>query len=310
MLLMPHLSPRRHFFSITVPPGFRETEPGQKALRRFHWSVISATVAAVVFTGMFAQPNWSTLLAVVPMLPVIGGAAAFLRERAFVRRNAGRPADVAPTVPAPLHAGHLPAWTILAAFPFALPLATAVYLRAHWDEIPARFPVHWGLDGAPNGWATKTVHGVYGPLLLGAGLSLLVLMLALAVFYGSRRGAMRNPTLAIMIGVLYLLNLAFSSAGLLPLLHLPAWVFVIPFLVFVAGALLWSFKVTAEAAGEDTPDECWSLGGIYYNPRDPAVFVEKRIGIGYTVNFGNRLSWILLGIFAAGVLGLIFAVTR
>jgi tRNA 2-thiocytidine biosynthesis protein TtcA len=31
---------------------------------------------------------------------------------------------------------------------------------------------------------------------------------------------------------------------------------------------------------------------MYYNPADPAVFVERRIGFGYTLNFGNRWNWI------------------
>lgn len=34
---------------------------------------------------------------------------------------------------------------------------------------------------------------------------------------------------------------------------------------------------------------------IYYNPDDPAVLVEKRFGIGYTLNFGNGRSWLVLG---------------
>jgi uncharacterized membrane protein len=33
---------------------------------------------------------------------------------------------------------------------------------------------------------------------------------------------------------------------------------------------------------------------FYINPSDPALFVEKRFGIGYKVNLGNRWSWIFL----------------
>ena len=33
-----------------------------------------------------------------------------------------------------------------------------------------------------------------------------------------------------------------------------------------------------------------------YNPRDPALFVEKRTGLGLTFNFGNRMSWIVLAL--------------
>jgi uncharacterized membrane protein len=44
---------------------------------------------------------------------------------------------------------------------------------------------------------------------------------------------------------------------------------------------------------EKTPEECWKAGVVYYNPSDPALVVEKRTGFGYTLNFGNRLSWVL-----------------
>jgi uncharacterized membrane protein len=38
---------------------------------------------------------------------------------------------------------------------------------------------------------------------------------------------------------------------------------------------------------------------FYYNPSDPAVFVEKRVGIGYTVNFARPVSWVfILGVIA------------
>jgi uncharacterized membrane protein len=47
-------------------------------------------------------------------------------------------------------------------------------------------------------------------------------------------------------------------------------------------------------SGDRTPDACWKWGMFYINPNDPALFVEKRFGIGYTVNLGNRWSWIFL----------------
>ncbi|SEP02598.1 hypothetical protein SAMN05518847_114100 [Paenibacillus sp. OV219] len=47
----------------------------------------------------------------------------------------------------------------------------------------------------------------------------------------------------------------------------------------------------------------WIAGGIYYNPQNPALLVPKRHGIGWTMNFGRPLGWvILLGILAVPVL--------
>jgi uncharacterized membrane protein len=50
----------------------------------------------------------------------------------------------------------------------------------------------------------------------------------------------------------------------------------------------------ATPAGDRTPDACWKLGIFYFNPADPAVFVAKRFGVGYTFNFANRWSWLML----------------
>ena len=34
-------------------------------------------------------------------------------------------------------------------------------------------------------------------------------------------------------------------------------------------------------------DSHWILGSIYFNRDDPSVFVERRFGIGWTINFGS-----------------------
>jgi uncharacterized membrane protein len=47
-------------------------------------------------------------------------------------------------------------------------------------------------------------------------------------------------------------------------------------------------------SGDNASDRHWIGGLIYFNPDDPAMFVEKRIGIGYGLNFGNARSWIVL----------------
>ena len=35
---------------------------------------------------------------------------------------------------------------------------------------------------------------------------------------------------------------------------------------------------------------------LYFNADDPALFVEKRFGIGYTLNFGRPSAWLLIGL--------------
>ena len=50
-------------------------------------------------------------------------------------------------------------------------------------------------------------------------------------------------------------------------------------------------------------DSYWKLGMFYYNPHDPSIFVEKRYGIGWTINFGRPAGIaIIILIIAASIL--------
>ena len=305
MLLLPHFSPRGYCFGITAPPDFRSTDAARAALHRYHWSVALSIAAAAVAVLYLAQGSPVLAGAIAPLTPLLTGMVAFLRERSRVR--AAVQAVPAPTLAHPGGGHHLPPWLGWALPPFSFPLAAAVYLQAHWDQIPERFPIHWGSSGEPNGWAHRTAGGVYGPLLFAAGLMLLMLLLGLAMYYGSRHSPQMLAVLKVLIAVTYFLGLMFSVVGLLPLFGAPPVILIAVVPIFVIALLVYSFKCATNPAmpTEATPDECWTLGSVYYNPRDPALFVQKRLGFGYTFNFGHRLSWVILGGFFAGVAGLI-----
>lgn len=304
ILLLPHFAPRQYFFAVTVPPGFRDSEAARASLRRYYtWAC--AALAVSWAAGLFLLPReWS--VAVVVGVAMTAALAAFVRERAHIRRMI--PQQAPGVVPEAPSADHLPRWFLLALGPFLFLLAVARYLGAHWNEIPARFPVHWGADGLPNRWAEKTAMGVYGPLMFGAGMLLLLLMLALGMFYGARRAPQRTAVLKILMALLYTLGFVFGAVALLPLLRFsPVWL-IIPIPLVVIAIVIWAFQYVRDPShpAEATPDECWRLGLIYYNPRDPALFVQKRVGFGYTFNFGNRLAWLLIGSFFAGLIALIY----
>jgi uncharacterized membrane protein len=45
--------------------------------------------------------------------------------------------------------------------------------------------------------------------------------------------------------------------------------------------------------------EFWYWGVFYNNPADDSIWVPKRIGIGYTLNYAHRASWIISFVFLA-----------
>lgn len=54
-------------------------------------------------------------------------------------------------------------------------------------------------------------------------------------------------------------------------------------------------NVVAEVMDVDE-DRYWKGGLIYVNRQDPSVFVEKRFGVGWTMNFANPRGYIVIGL--------------
>jgi uncharacterized membrane protein len=52
----------------------------------------------------------------------------------------------------------------------------------------------------------------------------------------------------------------------------------------------------ALATADRDDDRFWKAGLFYVNRDDPALMVAKRFGAGWTVNFGNVLSWLLVAV--------------
>jgi uncharacterized membrane protein len=75
------------------------------------------------------------------------------------------------------------------------------------------------------------------------------------------------------------------------------WILLAPIFLLAIISLLLPFVIPKK---ERPPDDAWS-GPFYSNSEDPSVFVPKRYGIGWTLNFGNPWSWVVLAL----VLGLV-----
>jgi multisubunit Na+/H+ antiporter MnhB subunit len=293
LLALPHLSPAGYFFGVAVPLPFREREEARAALHHYYAYVLCGAGGVAGLTLALAglgaaAPAWP--IALLPLAAAIGFYSA---RRGVLPYKTALPVR-----------DRLPWWVWLAVPPAAIPAAAMAYLHAHWNQIPLRFANHSGRGGHANGWSTRTPLHVYGMGIFGEGLVLLLLLLGFATYYGARKSPNRAGALAVMTIVAYPLALIFGSLSLMPVLHFPPWALAVALPPFVLGFLVWIVQKNAEPKAEgqaDTPDECWRAGDIYVNPADPAIFVEKRNGFGFTFNLGNPWGVGILVLFFAGI---------
>lgn len=302
LLATPYLTPRRLLFGVLVPAEFRGTDVGRAALRGYRWRILLAASPGVASAAFL--PKSPGAMAGSLLLLGAAGVGAFLDLNRRVRPYGVEPAQTRVVAIGPPEAP--PRFLWLGLLPVALLAAAALYVSAHWDAIPLRFPVHFDINGAANRWATRTVRGVFGPLLVGAVWSLLTLGLACAGWYGSRTSdRMRRPTTFVMLSVEALLACVFS---VIPLntalgLKLPIPLMIFGPLLLVVPAMIYAVRKSNEPGDPDpTPNECWRGGMIYSNPDDAALFVQRRDGMGFTVNFGHPWSWPLYGAIVAAVI--------
>jgi len=185
-------------------------------------------------------------------------------------------------------------WASLATF-----VGAGVLLAVFWGEVPARWVTHWGPNGLPNGWATKSVPAAVGPMLGGVVAWLTVESIALGML--GRKGGASPDLVAVHATVLRAVGLAVAllTSGLalaLPLLRprSPGTLVVAALAelgLVIGGAMGWAARRTRRlrASGGSIPDGY--QGAFYKNPRDQRLWVPKVSGLGWTINYAHRLAW-------------------
>ena len=210
-------------------------------------------------------------------------------------------------------------------------LVTVAVTLYFYDQIPDRFPVHWNSSNEPDRIVDKTYVNVF---MLPAIQLLMIPMMFFSHYSFIKSKQKISPYLSdlsskqsklfrqawsyyflvvtvmtqLLLSGIHFFSLFFADKG-------AQWIIgmTIPFVVIIVGYsvyLTWKYgqggeKLFLNEAGE-LPDEVteadeeryWKWGVWYFNPEDPSIFVEKRFGIGSTLNMARWQSWA----FIAGLL--------
>jgi uncharacterized membrane protein len=307
---MPRFSRPDILFGVTVPEAF-VSGAGRALVSRYRTMVwVGATAALTLSLSLPAthDPGSGGML----MTSVVGGYivlahVAWQLAHRRARAHAAPPSDVRVASLATRDMS-LPGGALVAAGPFAIVLAAALLLYTYRHEVP---------DSADAGHP-------FGQLAFAAIFVMVMLTMAVTMARRSRQIAVDGPAVAaeqrfrrvnvlgpVLIAYAVAVVTSVGAVGALPAfgsrLGATAWLAVLPFMLVGAGVNYWLFRLgqgghravgsvaQRQVRGDATPDRAWILGGLYYvNPGDPAMWVENRFGLGYTLNFGNWRAWLLI----------------
>ena len=206
--------------------------------------------------------------------------------------------------------------------PFALLALAALSLAARWESLPERWVVHWGRGGVPDGFASRTVGGVFGPLLIGVVVAVILEVVAVA----TERSALPHlPHLSRAYGAFVRWMSVALTGGIsflairLPAPHTPSLgVLLGGFLGLLALGLVMGAaglrRAVRQMAEEGTSLPPGYGTFIYSNPDDPRLLVPKLVGKGWTFNFARPAAWVILAVILLPVVvalaGALFSASR
>lgn len=217
----------------------------------------------------------------------------------------------------------LPPWYIYL-FPMIITLGLMGYTIFQYNLLPDEIPTHWGPTGEPDAFTEKSPFSAIQLLLF----LLLLQLMFLGIQFGMKSSGIKLSTTNLAASknrqfILRRLSSWFSFFTVLLITMLFSFfqitiihpglfsnsilTIIIPFgtmILILAGTVILVLKVgrsdkSSQVLVEDPimdvdEDRYWKGGLFYFNKNDPSIFVEKRFGVGWTINLANPIGYFIL----------------
>jgi uncharacterized membrane protein len=324
-LILPRITRRGLLFGVYVGESRSGGDEAKRITLWWYTGVIAALILSLTLglslLTSFPRSPAGALASIFALLT--GQVVVYLRAyfQAKALAAPGAPAlSAAPLVPDQPGAAALPALAIISGL--VAGVIAVGYTWLLYPDMPARVPTHFGISGRPDGWAARSFSAVMPlpilTLVISVALGGMTWMTAVAkrAIRASDHGVsvaaqmrFRKAMTRFLGGVTLLtasmmtllsISAARVAVGLSPGLPVVMMALTVALLVFaLGGALYIAFRygqggARLERGVADAPltngladNSRWVLGAFYVNRDDPSFFVEKRFGLGYTINFGN-----------------------
>ncbi len=190
-------------------------------------------------------------------------------------------------------------------------LALVFALPGLMRGLPDPIPTHFNARGIANGW---TSQAAYPWVAFGLPAAIwVVLLLTARAFVGSDQDpdGRKSAAMAPLRSLITVGLLGMMAGGLFIPRHgqgVIAWM-IGGFLALAILGILLMVQQLKQTLREDDRSEHYRWGLFYVNAEDPALWVPKRLGLGWTLNFAHALSWVILALLLLPVV-LIIGLTR
>ena len=340
---MPVTRGARAFFGVRVETSYFDGA-GKQVLRRYRL-VLAAVYLLVVAIAAGLRPLAGEPVVLVGAELVLGFAAfvLYMRFASGVRPHASTGGATRFASSMRARDARNRVWLDALVATFALLAFVAPLLS--YDEMPPRVPIHWDVTGNADGWVDRNISVILFIPALGAYMQFFLYVLR-RDFAGAKMTLPADSTEEYLVAKEKYLQtnidtldwtrltiaVTFCSIALLqtstaverlktmePIARGSVFIGLVALLGGITFFIVRMIRINArlqQRTGNDyaqrSVDEShWLHGGLTYsNPEDPALVVEKLVGVGYTLNMahpGIRNRLLLMGGFPVFVIWAVLA---
>lgn len=228
---------------------------------------------------------------------------------------------------------HSNAWFII---PFVLIVLTIIFTHVNYNLFPNQIPTNFNLSGKATNWMEKSRATVLFIPLTQLYMLVIFMFVNIVIRTAKQQTNPNNPKESLQKNVIFRRRwsgfLMISATLLIAMFSFLQYTLVHPVSVAVQssvyigltvfillGCIYLSFTLgqggsrirmgtssnneDIDGVGDD--DRFWKLGLFYVNKNDPSLFIEKRFGIGWSVNLARPLVWLLFGLMFGFIIVLI-----
>ncbi|CEI72754.1 MULTISPECIES: DUF5808 domain-containing protein [Romboutsia] len=200
-------------------------------------------------------------------------------------------------------------YSILYTIPMIIVFIVGIYALTKYNSMADIIPIHWGFNGKADGFTEKSFMSVFGMISMQVGISIIIyisavyslksrIKLSSKDFENSKKANLRflnQSGLAFFIlnaltQILFInIIIAIAHSGDIN----QAIMIVCTILIILSSIYLTYIYYKSPVKSKDAvysiddEDDLWIWGTFYNNPNDPSLFVNKRFGVGWTINIGH-----------------------
>jgi uncharacterized membrane protein len=344
-LIIPVYRKNESYFGVRVTEDFYLSDDGKKYFKRWYLSIgfFTIIILAVQISSFLSDgiSEWTNFL--IPGFVLFHGVL-YARTYTVLKKHEFLQDIQSPRVAAYLGTRNLRdflnPWVEITAF--LLIVIPVIMLISKFDSLPEKFPVHWNFRGKVDSYSDKSVGGIFSPTFISVGIYLSILLIsrfivkskislpdACSMEYARLKFQQITVFVRIMDMVKLGVMITFSFISMIPILitkfseetvfEAAMFINIIVIAMIITAVIILLIKnININKQLRDISgtvnigyrDEAkfWKWGIFYINPNDPAVWVERRDGLGYTINLGHAQGLLVLALLLGIPLAIILVV--